>query len=194
MKKLWIFLLIVILIAAGGYVIYLHKRHTALLAKIPPPAAAPQQLATISDQISNPPPADTDSNVSIIISSPTPGQTISSPLMISGRAKGEWFGVDGTFPITLLDANGQTISEATAAALDAWATDDFVDFNATLEFTATTSATGTIIFAKDNPSGLPQDDLNAEVPIVFGPPSASSSSSTSTASGSSTSSSTATTS
>ncbi len=95
----------------------------------------------------------------------SPNQAISSPLEITGSAKGTWF-FEGSFPVRLLDENNVVITTSPAQSQSDWMTEDFVPFTATLNFT-TTSATGTLVFAKDNPSGLPENDAAYEVPVTF---------------------------
>jgi hypothetical protein len=47
-------------------------------------------------------------------------------------------------------------------------TTEYVRFSAALEFTAPAAGSrGTLIFKKDNPSGLPEHDDSREVPVVF---------------------------
>lgn len=102
----------------------------------------------------------------IRITSPQPGETINSPLSISGVARGSWF-FEASFPIRLYDQNGQELGVALAQAQDDWMTSEFVPFVATLSFSPSTTDTGELIFQKDNPSGLPEFDDQRRVPVVF---------------------------
>ncbi|MFH1314991.1 MAG: Gmad2 immunoglobulin-like domain-containing protein [Candidatus Uhrbacteria bacterium] len=102
----------------------------------------------------------------IRITSPQPGETINSPLSISGVARGSWF-FEASFPIRLYDQNGQELGVALAQAQDDWMTSEFVPFVATLSFSPSTTDTGELVFQKDNPSGLPEFDDQRRVPIVF---------------------------
>jgi len=102
----------------------------------------------------------------IRITNPRPNQTISSPLTVTGEARGNWF-FEASFPIKLLDENGQQIAIAVAQAKGEWMTTDFVPFEATLEFSAANSKKGKLVLEKDNPSGLPEYDDSLIVPVVF---------------------------
>lgn len=102
----------------------------------------------------------------IFINNPRPNQEISSPLNISGEARGYWY-FEADFPIELLDENGNVIETAIASAQDDWMTEDFVEFEAVLEFEKPASQKGTLILKKDNPSGLPENDDELIVPIKF---------------------------
>ena len=102
----------------------------------------------------------------IRIDSPRPNAKISSPLTITGQARGTWY-FEASFPIVLLDKNGAQIGSGIAQAKSDWMTEDFVPYSATVEFTAPASATGTLILKKDNPSGLPENDKQLTVPVKF---------------------------
>lgn len=98
---------------------------------------------------------------------PTPNATVSSPLTVTGEARGTWY-FEASFPVRLLDANNNEIAVAPAQAQGEWMTTDFVPYQATLTFTATTP-TGTLILEKDNPSGEPQNADSISIPVQFAP-------------------------
>lgn len=103
----------------------------------------------------------------IRINSPRPNQEIESPIIIEGEARGYWF-FEGDFPVVLTDWDGLIIAQAIAQAKGEWMTEDFVEFEAHLEFEKPEySNKGTLILQKDNPSGLPENDDALEVPIIF---------------------------
>lgn len=102
----------------------------------------------------------------IVIDNPRPNQRVSSPLLITGRARGNWY-FEASFPIKIVDANGLQLGIVPAQAIGDWMTTEFVPFTTTLTFTTPTTATGTLILQKDNPSGLPEHDDALEIPIVF---------------------------
>jgi len=103
----------------------------------------------------------------IRLDNPRPGQTITSPLLISGQARGTWF-FEASFPVVLTDWDGLIIAEGIAQAEGDWMTEDFVPFSATLEFdNPSLYNRGALILQKDNPSGLPENDDALEVPIFY---------------------------
>jgi hypothetical protein len=102
----------------------------------------------------------------IKVETPQAGQAITSPLVIKGQARGSWY-FEAVFPIVLRDAAGQEVARAQGHATGDWMTTDFVPFEATLTFTAPTTATGTLVFEKDNPSGLPENDDQLVIPVSF---------------------------
>ena len=98
---------------------------------------------------------------------------ISSPLTITGEAKGTWY-FEANFPVVLTNWDGEIIAEAVAQAQDDWMTEDFVPFEATLEFEDPYQEgdpdfmrRGNLILQKANPSGLPENDDAYEIPVYF---------------------------
>jgi hypothetical protein len=112
----------------------------------------------------NPPPIDT-SNL-IKITAPKPNDIVKSPLLITGEARGNWY-FEASFPVKLIDANGDLIVQGHAEALSDWMTTDFVAFKATLEFEKPATPTGTLVLEKDNPSGLPENAAEVRIPVRF---------------------------
>lgn len=103
---------------------------------------------------------------SINIFTPSPNQTIKSPLQIEGEARGIWY-FEGSFPIKIIDANGSVLGATIAQAQSNWMTENFVPFKAQLFFDAPSTESGAIIFEKDNPSGLAENSGQLNIPIIF---------------------------
>lgn len=119
-----------------------------------PPAQTPANTAAPSAQMD------------VMLMTPSPNQLVTSPLQITGRARGTWF-FEASFPVQLYDANGAEIAVAVAQAQGEWMTEDFVPFVALFEFSAPTTSTGTLVLEKDNPSGLPENADEVRVPVKF---------------------------
>ena len=105
-------------------------------------------------------------NEEIIVTLPQANQAINSPLKIEGKAKGSWF-FEAVFPVKLVDANGNNLAASQVQAIGDWMSEDFVPFEAELDFKKSTTPTGTLIFHSDNPSGLPENDKEFSVPVRF---------------------------
>lgn len=103
----------------------------------------------------------------IRVSNPRPNQVITSPFVVEGEARGYWF-FEADFPIQLLDENDNLIAEAIARAQGEWMTEDFVLFEAELNFEKPSGDRGKIIFKRDNPSDLRGNDDELVMPIYFG--------------------------
>jgi len=114
----------------------------------------------------------------IVVSEPRPLSVITSPLIVRGQARGNWY-FEASFPITLVNWDGLIIAQGHAEAqLDpndpnsTWMTEDLVPFEGTLEFKTPEdigdfSRRGAIILQKDNPSGLPEHDDALELTIYY---------------------------
>lgn len=119
-------------------------------------------------------PDDVDAHIAskahlIVVSSPARDEKISSPVTITGQARGYWF-FEASFPIVIVDWDGRIIGEGIATADGEWMTEDFVPFHSTVTFTldeSTPYRRGAIILRKDNPSGLPEHDDALEIPVTF---------------------------
>ncbi len=110
----------------------------------------------------------TTTEAKIILDNPKPEQNVSSPLVVSGQARGSWF-FEGSFPVTLTNWDGLIIAETSARAEGDWMSEDFVPFTATLNFKndSAVSNRGSLILKKDNPSGLPENDDYHEITVFF---------------------------
>lgn len=102
----------------------------------------------------------------IRVFTPQANEKISSPLLITGEARGFWF-FEATFPIKLLDDQGNLIAQHYAQAKGDWMTADFVPFEAELVFEAPTIQKGYLVLEKDNPSDLPENAEELRIPIIF---------------------------
>lgn len=102
----------------------------------------------------------------IRVFSPRPNQTVHTPLLVQGEARGFWF-FEASFPVRLLDGNGKEIALGIAQAQDEWMTESFVPFVAELTFETPATEKGTLVFEKDNPSGLAEHDDALAIPVRF---------------------------
>jgi hypothetical protein len=102
----------------------------------------------------------------IVIDSPKADTLITSPLEVRGSARGNWF-FEASFPVKIYDSNNMELGSVPAQAQGEWMTTQFVPFSVIINFSAPTTATGTLILKKDNPSGLPQNDDSLIIPLHF---------------------------
>jgi hypothetical protein len=100
------------------------------------------------------------------VTSPAGGSTITSPVTITGEARGTWF-FEASFPVRIVDDQGQQVGIGVAQAEGEWMTTDFVPFSATVEY-STNATQGALLLKKDNPSGEPQYDAQIAIPVQFG--------------------------
>lgn len=103
----------------------------------------------------------------IRVDAPAPGGVVTSPLVMTGDARGTWY-FEASFPVELQDADGNVIAQSYAQAQGEWMTEDFVPFASTMTFTVPSGVTeGVVYLRKDNPSGLPEYDDAAYFPVSF---------------------------
>lgn len=118
--------------------------------------------------------AHIDSKADLIkVTSPIPMGVVESPLQLRGQARGNWF-FEASAPVALVNWDGLIIAEGFVTAQGEWMTTDFVPFAGELTFTSPYKAgdpdfmkRGALIFKKDNPSGLPENDDALEFTVWF---------------------------
>ena len=116
-----------------------------------------------------------ETNQMISVTAPAVGQMITSPLQLTGEATGPWY-FEASAPVELRDWQGNVIAQSFITAQGDWMVTNFVAFTGTIEFTSPYTAgdpaamqQGTLVFKKDNPSVLPENDSELIVPIQFAP-------------------------
>jgi hypothetical protein len=105
----------------------------------------------------------------VLVDSLKPGDVVSSPMALTGQAKGPWF-FEGSLPVTVVDSDGNTVGEGYVQASSDWMIEGYVPFEGLVSFTIPAGSSGnngTVIFSKDNPSGLPENDASVKIPITF---------------------------
>lgn len=135
-----------VLIGVGGGIVYFKQKNELPKAVVNP---GPVQYKDL-----------------VYIETPFSGMNVASPLVVSGRARGNWY-FEASFPVKLLDGNGNELVVTPAQAQGDWMTVDYVPFSVTLTFPTPATATGTLILQKDNPSGEPQFDDFVSIPVTF---------------------------
>ena len=76
------------------------------------PTPAPAPITSVITPVISP---DSSHDNLIKVTEPTPNQVISSPLSISGQARGTWY-FEASFPVVLEDANGKVLAQIPAQA------------------------------------------------------------------------------
>lgn len=104
----------------------------------------------------------------IRVDSPKIGQSISSPLVITGQASGTWF-FEASFTATLTNWDGLIIGESIVQTSEDWMTEEMIPFTSSLEFDEEEKfiPRGILIIEKANPSGLPENSQSLEFPVYF---------------------------
>ncbi len=100
---------------------------------------------------------------------PKPNQEVSSPIFISGEARGGWF-FEASFGAKILDGNRNIILQFPITTPLNWMTNDFVAFNSHVEFEKPSTQKGFLVLEKANPSGLSGKEDSLVIPIKFAEP------------------------
>ena len=106
------------------------------------------------------------SSDSVIVTYPSPHQTIGQEFTLIGKARGTWY-FEASFPVTLIGENKEVLTQGIATAVGDWMTTEFVPFKVTLKIATPYVGKATLILRKDNPSGLPQNDASFLVPVII---------------------------
>lgn len=164
MKNLLIGVLIGAIIILGAWLLFYNKAQAPaeeiLSGNENPPIAT-------STSIKPPVVTPAQSGEGLIkVTSPTSNQIISSPINVSGEAKGTWY-FEASAPVEIRDANGKLLGQGHIEAQGDWMTTNFVPFKGAITFTKSTTSNGTIIFMNDNPSGLPTNQKTYSIPVKF---------------------------
>ncbi|MHB1330869.1 MAG: Gmad2 immunoglobulin-like domain-containing protein [Minisyncoccota bacterium] len=103
----------------------------------------------------------------VVIESPTSGSTVSSPITLTGRARGSWY-FEASAPVSVMDATGEIIGNGYVTANGEWMTTEFVPFSGTITFDNVNNAEGgAIVFMNDNPSGDESRAKYVAIPVYF---------------------------
>ncbi|MBD3270134.1 hypothetical protein GF376_01260 [Candidatus Peregrinibacteria bacterium] len=107
-------------------------------------------------------------NDNIKITYPLPGETVSSPLRITGSAESIWF-FEASFPVTLKNSQNQIITQSVAQAKENWMQEGMIEFEATLDFDTSEIENSEVILLLENanPSGLPENAKSIEYKIFI---------------------------
>jgi hypothetical protein len=102
----------------------------------------------------------------IRVEKPESNQLVESPLSVEGQARGYWFH-EGVFSVALLNEEGDEIARTSAQAIGEWMTEDWVSFEANLEFDMSEGGSGVLVFERANPSGLAENARSHEIKVLF---------------------------
>lgn len=102
----------------------------------------------------------------IIVDYPKPNDIVTSPLIVRGRARGTWF-FEGDFPVTLYYGVGEDFVDTYATAKGDWMTEDYVEFEAVIDFPVPPTNDGLLDLKKNNPSDLEENNESVQIKIRF---------------------------
>lgn len=169
-KVIYISIIVVIILLGGGLLLLKPQ----LLNPKDPLNPSPLPISTNNPEVSSnpestrsPTPSASPEASRPVITTPQSNSKVTSPLTVKGKVPPGWM-FEGVFPIKLLDADKNVITQSQAKEITpgSWSSGNDIEFSATLNFT-TNSKTGFILLEKDNPSGLPENADSFEIPVSF---------------------------
>lgn len=127
----------------------------ALLAcSQPQPAEAPET-------------AEASGVTDVIITTPSSGARVTSPVVVEGTAPGDWY-FEAQFVGQLRAADGSVLAEAPARAQEDWMTEAPVPYRAEFAFNVTQDTPATIVLQEDMPADETQPRA-VTIPVVLIP-------------------------
>ncbi|MHB0978063.1 MAG: Gmad2 immunoglobulin-like domain-containing protein [Minisyncoccota bacterium] len=162
MNKKYSILLVLILLVMGGFLVFKSFQSSptdqiacTMEAKVCPDGSYVGRTGP-KCEFSACPNAFTYTNAtsdSIQVELPYPDAVVGKEFSVLGKARGTWF-FEASFPVVLLDKDGQILAQGIAQANGEWMTTEFVPFKADLKvMNQNYIGKGTLILKKDNPSG-----------------------------------------
>jgi hypothetical protein len=155
MSKL--FLIIIVLAGILFFAVYALRQGfgtgTELIGTTTLPANASYSYANASEDM-------------IFITSPKPGENVTSTIVIKGFARGTWY-FEAVFPVVVENAGGMVIGEGQGKAEGDWTTNSFVPFTAEVDLKTPYTGVAQVVLKKDNPSGDPSRDASISFPVVI---------------------------
>ncbi len=156
MKHIVLFLGILLVLLIGGYV------WMSTEVNAPEPE---NNMVTPLDEST----VQNDDSDKIVITNPVAASMVTSPVTVTGEARGWWF-FEASFPITILALDGTLLAQGYATAAGEWMTEEFVPFTAEVAYVLPEEQTempARMVFYKANPSGLEENADTFEVSVVL---------------------------
>ena len=97
---------------------------------------------------------------------PFPGAVTGKEFSVIGTARGNWY-FEASFPIDVLDKDGNILVQTYATAQGEWMTTDFVPFKGEVKVPETYTGPATLVLKYSNASGEPERDASISFPIVI---------------------------
>ncbi len=105
-------------------------------------------------------------DINVTVMTPDLAKPLKSPLTIHGKVSGLYFS-EGVFPVVIQDSKGNEIARTLAHADGEWMTAEDVPFTAELTFKVPANPSVKLLFEKDNPSGLPENDQSKAFAVTL---------------------------
>ncbi len=152
------FFILIIIIGVAGALAYYRS------AKAPSGTDLPG-VATTTDSTPSQATTTTKETPPVVLEYPSTGAKVSHSFTVKGKARGYWF-FEASLPITVYDKDGSKLWQGPAQAKTDWMTTDYVQFEVAVTIPVSYHGDAVVMVAKDNPSGLPENDASIAVPVT----------------------------
>lgn len=147
MKKLPIFIVLIVLLVLAYFVLINGKEDEVVL----PVEEASFTYVNASDDL-------------ITIELPYPDAVTGKEFSVIGKARGMWY-FEASFPIDVLDKDGNILAQSFAEAQGEWMTEEFVPFKGNIKVPESYMGPAILVLHKSNASGLPEHDAKVTFPF-----------------------------
>ncbi len=96
------------------------------------------------------------------------GDTVDLGFEVKGSVTGDWF-FEGTFPVRVLNQQGEIVETLSAEALEEWTTEEAVPFSFKIDMDLEEESIVVLKFEKSNPSDLEESNDSAEITVTLKP-------------------------
>ncbi len=147
---------LIIMLGGVALVMMPERTETHLVSEIPIIDPSQQGQPTYTNSTPN----------DIVVTLPFPGAVTGKSFTVLGKARGPWY-FEASFPVVVLDKDGNVLDQKPAQAQGEWMTTEFVDFKAELTVPESYIGPATLVLKKDNPSGEPERDASVSFPFTI---------------------------
>ncbi|MCA9387356.1 hypothetical protein KC669_04955 [Candidatus Dojkabacteria bacterium] len=99
-----------------------------------------------------------DKGAELVLIEPSDISRTKCPINIKGQMENKGWFFEATFPLKLVDSNGEIVEQTFATATSEWTTEGFVDFDATINCAVNNLSGYKLILMADNAADLPELD------------------------------------
>ena len=147
MKKLPIFVVLIVLIILA-YFVFTNRKDKEIVLPI-----SESSLTYINA-----------TNDLIRVELPYPEAVTGKEFSVVGSARGMWY-FEASFPVDVLDKDGNILVQSYATAQGEWMTEDFVPFKGDIKIPSSYIGPATLVLHRSNASGLPENDAQVSFPF-----------------------------
>jgi hypothetical protein len=102
----------------------------------------------------------------IRVDAPLANARLGRTFTLTGAARGGWY-FEASFPVEVVDGNGNQLLIMPVPADGEWMTEEFVPFSTQVAIPGSYAGPARLILRRDNASGLPEHDKSVSIPVTI---------------------------